>query len=83
MLGWKMDIQIDQDILKNTTQCEKNFSCLSCEKRQVCKVKYCAGEKILFVEPNQYEHCSYRMSFGDQFICSCLTRREIHKRYNI
>ena len=78
-----MDIEINEDILKKTTECEKNFGCLSSKTRDFCEVDYCTGNGVLFVKSKFEKYCPYKMSFGYKFICRCPVRNEIYRRYKI
>jgi len=66
----KTDIHINEDILKNTTKCNKYFSCLS-GRNNLCKVELNVDDKIHFVKCINDEPCNYRISFGYSFICLC------------
>ena len=74
---------ISEDALKNTTRCEKEFSCLSGDSECLCKVEYCVDDSVLFVGGRVNSTCRYQMSFGDRIICSCPIRKEIYKRWKI
>lgn len=78
----KMDLKIDEEILKKTTRCKKNFSCLSGE-RSLCNIELCVNEKIHFIKCVSGESCNYRIPFGYSFVCTCPVRKELHKRYGI
>jgi hypothetical protein len=80
-------MNIDEDILKKTTQCKKGFSCLSSKTRTICdvrsKLESYEGEMILFCEPRNGEPCDYKRPFGDFCVCECPTRKEIYTRYQV
>ncbi len=82
-LNQKKDIQIDEEVLKNTTKCKKNFSCLSDIRNNLCKVELNIDNKIHFVKCMSSEPCNYRISFGYSFVCICPVRKELFNRYNI
>ncbi len=48
--GEKVSIHIPEDILKQTTRCDKNFSCLSDGGEHLCKVVSFINNEICFVE---------------------------------
>jgi len=79
----KTDIQINEEYLKNTTKCKKDFSCLSGKRNDLCKVELNVEDKIHFVKCMSSEPCSYRISFGYSFVCLCPVRKELFNRYNI
>jgi hypothetical protein len=78
-----MEFQINEDILKNTTKCTTNFSCLSGNRTDLCKVEYNVDDKIHFVNCIGSKPCNYRIPFGYSFICQCPVRKEIYNRYKI
>ena len=78
-----MDIEISEDILKKTTKCGCNFSCLTDEKKCLCEVKGSAGYNSVCVSPQSDMDCDYINDLGSSFFCFCPTRNEIYHRYNI
>jgi len=82
-MNQKTDIQINEEYLKNTTKCKKDFSCLSGKRKDLCKVELNVEDKIHFVKCMSREPCSYRISFGYSFVCLCPVRKELFNRYNI
>ena len=76
-------MEIDKEILNNTTNCEKNFDCLTNCKHIYCKVEYALADEVHFVKCLYDEHCTYKMSFGFSYICNCPTRKEIFNKYGI
>jgi hypothetical protein len=55
-----MKKEIGEDILKKTNRCEKEFSCLSGERNELCKVESSSGYQTLFVKCMSDEQCCYR-----------------------
>ena len=78
-----MKIEIKEETIKTTTQCKKNFNCLSSEKHIFCKVESCVNGSVHFIKCLDEENCNYRSSFGNSLMCNCPTRKEIFNRYNI
>ncbi len=80
-----MNFDIDENILKETTQCEYDFSCLTGGKGCFCEVEDYVEDKVLFVEfkvlPGR--KCHYMFPFGSSFMCTCPTRKEIYRKYSI
>ncbi len=74
-------MEIDKKILAVTLSCHKNFDCLNNNQQGCCKVESCINQKVYFVENDTRSLCNYKMSFGDSFICTCPTRKEIFKLY--
>ncbi|MCX9011739.1 MAG: hypothetical protein OIN66_11535 [Candidatus Methanoperedens sp.] len=79
----KTDIKISEDILKKTSRCKKNFSCLSGEISTLCKVEFCIEDKIHFIRCVTTMPCSYKIPFGYSYVCICPVRKELHNRYKI
>jgi hypothetical protein len=76
-------LEIESLILKKTAHCRKNFDCLRDQNDSSClnvPVTYCVGAKILFVKCTD-RTCQYRMSYGHNTVCNCLTRLEIYKKH--
>ena len=74
-------MMIDGEIIKETTECEKNFVCLSSKDHIYCEVEDCISNEIHFVKCKSNEYCSYKMFFGKSMICKCPTRKEIYNKY--
>jgi hypothetical protein len=79
----KMDFEINEEIKKNTTKCNKDFICFSKSRTDLCKVEYNVDNKIHFVNCKSSEPCNYRISFGYSFVCQCPVRKELFNRYKI
>ena len=80
------DITISDDILKQTTECEKDFACLSSETRDVCKAEFSVMRSMVYVEClEEASSCSYRDSFGASgiYVCTCPVRIELRDKYGI
>ena len=70
---------IDKKIIKETTQCNKNFECLKNNFFCMGKVENCINKKIIIIDCP--ESCKYKMSFGNASICNCPIRKEIFDKY--
>jgi hypothetical protein len=77
-----MKLKISENILNDTTRCRKNFVCLS-ERDCLCEIKYCFDGKSFVIKPDKNIICPYKVSMVTLMLCSCPTRKEIYKRYNI
>jgi hypothetical protein len=75
-------LKISEDTLRQVTDCTNGFSCLSGESGGLCEIEQDVGGKVLFVRCMNRD-CSYRMSFGYGYICTCPVRREIYHRYGL
>lgn len=82
-MSQKTEIRIKEEIVKNTTKCKKDFSCLSNKRNDLCKVELNVDNKIHFVKCMSNETCNYRISFGYSFVCQCPVRKELFNLYNI
>ena len=60
--------------------CKFEHACLDCNGHKICEVKECLNNKILFVDYNQ-SMCDYYISFGNEKVCFCPTRKEIFQKY--
>lgn len=78
-----MKIEIDDDILDTTTNCNDDFSCLLGDLELLCEVESCVSDTIHFVKCLETTHCYYKVPFGDGHVCTCPTRMEIYNRYKV
>ncbi len=76
-----MKYHINEDTMRVTSQCERNYSCLSGHKECLCKIEKARGN-VLFIHPEN-TNCKYRSSFAYFKICLCPIRNEIYERYRI
>jgi hypothetical protein len=80
----KMDIKIDEDVIKSTTKCRKDFRCLSDKNYEFCKVTQSTHHNVIFIECLESNFCIYKTFFGySSYICKCPVRRELYRKYNI
>lgn len=80
-----MGIVISDQILKETKECKRKFSCLKAspdENLQNCEVLDANGKNVLFLKDKKIVDCPYQVSFGESLICTCPTRFAIHEKYN-
>jgi hypothetical protein len=78
--------KISDEILKQTTNCPRNFQCLTNENWETCIIESYVQRNMLLIKEKAHEDCPYIRSFGYSYIiniCSCPTRYEIYRRYNI
>ncbi len=78
-----MHIQISEDTIKKTTKCQKSFSCLSGERKDLCEVESCVNDEIHFLKCMYNSLCRYRVPFGYSSVCTCPVRKELYNRYRI
>lgn len=77
------EITVDEATRRATTHCDKHLSCLAEPATPLCRVKQCVQGKVHFIECVDRLVCSYRMSFGNAFVCNCPVRKEIYDQYGI
>jgi len=78
-----MIFNVDDSIISKTSECEKNLSCMSEKRKELCKVTHNVEDKVYFVECQDTESCIYRLSFGAAFICNCPVRKAIYNKYHV
>jgi hypothetical protein len=81
-----MKVSVPDDILKATTKCLSDFSCLSdgpagCSHR--CAAETVLNTDLMFVNPMTKNAilCPYLMHYGNGYICRCPTRNYIYSTY--
>jgi len=73
-------MKIEKEILEKTVHCKKNFDCII--NNNICgKVVSCVDKEVHFVECREINFCNYRLIFGNSYICTCPTRKEIYNKY--
>ena len=76
-----MKYEIDPDIIKSATQCDRNLECLIKEDQPSCKITECVNNKVHFLE-ELCRPCTYFIRYGfDSFICTCPVRKEIYNKF--
>ena len=80
-----VDIKIENHVLRKTTKCEHNFSCLSEDSpTPLCEViAYNTSSKVVKVKPKSDRPCPYKLALHTFRYCLCPTRVELHKQYNM
>lgn len=79
-----MEIVISDQILSETKECTRGFSCLKTvqdKDHKLCEVLDANGENVLFLKTKRIAECPYQISFGESLICTCPTRYGIHEKY--
>ena len=77
-----MAIEIDDDILAKTNNCNDSFRCLSGEKGCLCDVVDSTSFSLVKIKPKSDITCNYLFPFSKSSFCRCPTRNEIYKRYS-
>ena len=78
-----MIFEVDDSVISKTRECEKNISCMSEKRNELCKVIHNVEDKVCFVECLDTASCGYRLSFGSAFICTCPVRKAIYNKYHV
>jgi hypothetical protein len=78
-----MEIQISDDVIEQTTRCEREFACLSGGVGDLCRIEDRISGSAAFVDCLDDRQCKYRYQFGCAWICTCPVRIVIHRRYNV
>jgi len=73
-------MKIDKVTIQKTENCKKDFECLSNNNHNFCKVVERLAN-VVFVNPTPEILCNYKLSFGQETICTCPTRKEIYNKY--
>ena len=79
-----MEIVISDQILNETKECTRGFSCLKTAQDKdpkICEVLDANGKNVLFLKTKRIVECPYQISFGESLICMCPTRFAIHWKY--
>jgi hypothetical protein len=74
--------KIPEEIRLCTTECTKEYACLSNENHELCPVIKNIEGKIHFIQCIVSRECNYKNSLGDSiYTCTCPVRKEIYNRY--
>jgi len=75
--------EVTSAVLKATTKCEKDFSCLADSNESLCRVKYFNRYNFVEIIPQAADCCPYIFVYSNATYCLCPTRNEIYNRYQI
>lgn len=75
--------EVDDEICSKATSCGKGLSCLSGERDDLCRIKYCVEGTVHFIECVDDKFCPYKKRFGEAFHCSCPVRKALYAKYKI
>lgn len=76
-----MNFQIPEEIVKETTKCNKELKCLTGEAILHCNILYQAKDEDIFYQCLEKGDCAYLEPFKETTICTCPIRKEIYQRY--
>jgi hypothetical protein len=79
----KTDLKVDKAVLHKTTDCIYDFTCLAGDKTCLCEVVDSNGEDIVEIKTKCSLPCKYCVSLESASYCTCPTRVEVYKRYNM
>lgn len=74
---------VSEETRHETIQCDKSFSCLKNDGKDLCKVRLGGNGPAHFVKCPEDNHCSYRLSYGGAYLCICPVRNEIYNKYKV
>ncbi len=77
------DCTVIRKELFSAHKCLDDYSCLTGDRKCLCKVKTLVGSKILFVEKPPLDACGYKISFGLSTICNCPVRKKIYTLHGV
>lgn len=64
------------------SNCCYGYACLENNGHKICSVKECINDKVVFISCKP-RNCGYHISFGNEKVCLCPTRKELFFKYNI
>ena len=76
-----MGIVISDQILNETKECTRAFSCLKTgqdKDQKICEVLDADGKNVLFLKTKKLVDCPYQILFGGDLICTCPTHFALH-----
>lgn len=73
---------VDTEIVNQAIRCETGHACLTDSNHQICSIDHTVSGEVDFVKCNK-RRCFYNTRFGDEFICFCPVRHEIHQKYQV
>ena len=73
--------EIDIFVLRKTTNCDRDFKCLSGDNSCMCEVIDVGKVATVKIKSKPDSPCPYCFSFNKSHFCLCPTRNEIYKQY--
>ena len=73
-----MSLKIDQELL-DSTDCEKDFACLSGKKENLLEVTKTLGHNMVVVDGPTPLNCQHSANYGGLHACKCPVRIAIFK----
>jgi hypothetical protein len=79
-----MPFTVNEEVVRETTNCIYNFRCMSGELYKMCPVDHFQGSgQVLFVLSGNGDSCPYHVELSESVACACPVRKELYKRYGI
>jgi hypothetical protein len=92
-MGSLMIYGISNEVLKKTTKCGHDYSCLTtgkCGNLLLCKIEKCFDKNMLYIKATKDSECvscPYKFSYSSHgYICTCPTHYSIYEqnsKYNL
>ena len=75
-----MALKIDRELI-DSTDCEKDFACLSGKKADLFEVTSSLGYNMVVVDGPTPSNCRYSVNYGGLHACKCPVRVAIFNTY--
>jgi len=76
-------LYIRDEIKQAAFKCDKNFSCLSGERKDLCKVLSCFDCDVHFVLNQSKTPCPFQSKINERTFCDCPIRIELYRKHKI
>lgn len=73
-------MEIDENIIKKASKCEKHFACLNNYDHKCCQINICVNNEICYLRNEKKKDCYYNESYGFTNRCTCPVRIEIYRK---
>ncbi|MEI6807628.1 MAG: hypothetical protein WCN95_02815 [bacterium] len=67
-------MEVPPSVKREAVLCNHDCSCVTngqCGDKEICKVDFAVGRKILFLTNEETIFCPYRVSYGSRQACIC------------
>jgi hypothetical protein len=77
--------RVSRDVLEQTTRCSHGFRCQMAEGKPLCPVTRVVGGRVLCanIDQDPKRPCSYFAAHNGDHFCTCPTRIEMHRKYQV
>jgi len=73
-------------VLKETTKCPRDFTCLSVDGKNggkpQCKIADLNGMNVMYLDSSEEVDCPYWLRYGYSALCVCPTHYTLYKQQN-